>query len=84
MKLAASELKEGIEYRVKKEFLDFDGVLHSIGDTWTFKGKNFLPYDDGLSLFVGIKGKEKHIRLQWREEQQLEIIENFSDYVEET
>jgi hypothetical protein len=84
MKLVASELRKGREYRVRKEFVDFDDLLHNIGETWTFIEKNFVPYDDGLSLFVDMKGQKKQIRLQWREDQQLEIIENFSDYVEET
>lgn len=84
MKLVASELKKGREYRVTKEFLDYDGLPHRVGDTWTFKDKNFVPYDDGLSLFIEVEGREKQIRLQWRPDQQLEIIENFSDYVAAT
>ena len=79
----ASELIEGREYRIVREFRDFDGVVHRVGEQWIFRSKNFLPYDDGLSLFVEIDGKELHIRLQWRHGAQLEIIEDFQEYAEE-
>ena len=69
-------------YLVKKPFTDFDGLVHGIGETWTYQGTNFLPYDDGLTLHVLIDNKAVVYRLQWREDAQAEIIENFKDYVE--
>jgi hypothetical protein len=77
----AADLQTGKEYKVIEEFLDFDGSTHEVGDRWTFLKKNFVPHDDGLSLFVAVQGIEKQIRLQWREDQQLAIIEAFSKYV---
>jgi hypothetical protein len=32
-----------------KQFTDFDGKLHPVGESWTYLGKNFVPYHDGLS-----------------------------------
>jgi hypothetical protein len=45
--------------------------------------KNFLPYEDGLTLNVELHGKIVSIRLQWRDEAQGLITDDFSDYVEE-
>jgi len=81
-KYTAAELIPGQTYRVIKAFKDFDQVTHSIGETWRFIEKNFLPYDDGLSLFVERNGQRVQYRLQWREDAQGEIIDNFSDFVE--
>jgi hypothetical protein len=69
-------------YRVKRPFVDFDGHQHPIGETWQFLGSAFLPYDDGLSLFVRHSGGEWHIRLQLSQPQQAAVWENFSDHVE--
>jgi hypothetical protein len=82
-KFIATDIKPGQTYRVIKEFKDFDGILHSIGESWRFVEKNFLPYDDGLSLFVEKDGQKVQFRFQWREESQAGIIDNFSDFVEE-
>lgn len=80
----ASELLPGQEYRVIKEFRDFDEISQRVDERWRFLSKSFLPHDDGLSLLVEIEGKERHIRLQWRPEAQSEIIENFHDYADQT
>jgi hypothetical protein len=80
----ASDLIEGYEYRIVREFRDFDGIEHRVDDQWIFRSKSFLPYDDGLSLFVETDGVERQIRLQWRPETQSEIIECFHEYAEET
>lgn len=69
-------------YRVIKPFTDYDGIVHGIGETWTYEGTHFLPYDDGLTLHVSIGNKSVVYRLQWRKEEQAHIIENFRDYVE--
>jgi hypothetical protein len=72
------------KYRVIKSFKDYDGVVHPIGETWTFIGTNFVPYDDGLSLHIMLENSttETVYRLQWRAEEQEEIIQNFGTYVE--
>lgn len=83
-KFTAADLVPNRIYRVTAEFKDYDGIIHPIGETWKFTGKNFLPYEDGLSMFVERDDKIIHIRMQWRAETQGEIINNFSEYVEET
>ena len=82
-KFTAADLVPGQTYRVITTFTDYDGIIHPIGEGWRFVGKNFLPYEDGLSLFVESNGQNVSFRLQWREEAQGEIIDNFSDFVEE-
>jgi hypothetical protein len=79
---AATQLIAGQTYRVIKEFVDFDGLPHSVGEQWRFVAHNFLPYDDGLTLYVERAGRNHTIRLQWREETQGQIVSVFSDYVE--
>lgn len=81
-KYPASELVPGKTYRVVAQFVDYHGQIHPVGETWRFTRKNFLPYEDGLSLFVEMNGKEIQIDLQWRAESQAEIIENFWTMVE--
>jgi hypothetical protein len=78
------ELITGQKYRVVKDFFDYDKILHPVGETWTFAGTNFLPYDDGLTLFVTIDKFPKQLsyRFQWRQEEQASIIENFIEFVE--
>ena len=75
-------LTPGQQYRVTQPFLDFDRQQHPIGETWTFITTNFLPYDDGLTLHVLRNGLPAVYRLQWRPEEQANIIENFLTYVE--
>jgi hypothetical protein len=79
----AVDLLPAQTYLVIKEFKDFDGTVHIVGESWRFLEKNFLPYDDGLSLFVEKDGQKVQFRFQWREESQAGIIDHFSDYVEE-
>lgn len=75
-------LTPGQQYRVTKSFVDYDKQVHPLGETWIFSGTNFLPYDDGLTLHVIQDNKQLMYRLQWRNEEQTDIIENFTDFVE--
>jgi len=75
-------LEHGNPYRVIKEFVDYDKDVHPIGDTWIYVGTAFLPYEDGLSLFVEKDGQQIMYRLQWRKEEQADIIDNFKEFVE--
>ena len=62
--------------------VDFDNAIHPVGESWIFLRSSFLPYDDGLSLFVSVDGKaERQIRMQWRDEEQGPIIDHLADYV---
>jgi hypothetical protein len=82
-RFTASNLVPGQIYIVIKVFTDYDGIIHSIGEQWRFVEKNFLPYDDGLTLHVERNGRAETLRLQWRDEAQGQIIDDFSEYVEE-
>lgn len=70
-------------YLVVRGFTDFDGDQHAAGEAWTFLTHAFLPYDDGLSLFVrGADGEVRHIRMQLREDTQGPVIDKLADYVQ--
>jgi Domain of unknown function (DUF3601) len=74
----------GKRYRVVKAFTDFDRQVHPVGETWTYVGTAFLPYDDGRSIFVSLDGtREWHIRMQDREEEQRGILDDLKSYVVE-
>lgn len=81
-KFTASDLTPGQFYRVIKPFQDYDAITHPVGEQWRFGRKSFLPYEDGLSLFVEMNGRQIIFRMQWRPETQGLIIDHFSDYVE--
>jgi hypothetical protein len=76
-------LVSGRRYAVVRAFRDFDQGEHLVGEEWTFIGHSFLPYDDGLSLFVEVGDQQRHIRMQWRDEEQGPIIDRLQDYVQE-
>ena len=69
----------GRRYVVRQAFADYDGGRHEIGETWTFSHHDFLPYDDGLTLWIdpGVA-----IRLQWTPQSQGPIIDNLEAYIE--
>ncbi len=77
-----AHLVPGKRYGVIKPFKDFDREDHPVGETWTYLGTAFLPYDDGRSLFVSADGiRDWHIRLQGREEEQRDILDALHEYV---
>jgi hypothetical protein len=82
-RFTAADLIPGKACRVVTGFVDYDGLPHPIGESWRFVAKNFLPYDDGLTLYVERDGKQVPFRLQWRPETQGQIIDQFSDLVDE-
>src|SRR5581483_7784594 len=68
-KFSAFELRPQTMYRVVVAFADYDKGVHEVGEHWKFLRKSFLPYEDGLSLFVERgSGQETQIRLQCRPE----------------
>ena len=76
-------LHPGIRYRVVQPFLDFDRVRHMPGEMWTFLGYSFLPYEDGLSLFVlRDHGQQWQIRMQLGDDEQGSIVSRFEAYLE--
>lgn len=76
-------LQPGTRYKISTPFKDYDGNVHDIGQEWTFVETNFLPYEDGLTVHVKLDDHPTIVlfRLQWRKEEQADIIENFLDYV---
>lgn len=82
-KFTAADLLPGQTYSVVAAFRDYDGIVHPVDEHWRFIGKNFLPYEDGLTLLVAWNGQNMSLRLQWRDESQGRIIDYFSDYVED-
>ena len=83
-KYSAVDLIVGNSYSVVMSFEDYDKIIHEVGETWVFKRKNFLPYEDGLTLQVEKAGMDTTIRLQWRKETQAHVIEQFSNFVAES
>jgi hypothetical protein len=77
----ASNLLPGQTYRVKNPFIDYDGRLHPVGETWLYSGKSFSPHDDGLTLWIEQNGQAGSIRLEWLPATQAQVIEHFSEYV---
>ena len=72
----------GQGYEVVHAFTDFDGDEHPPGESWTYLGHNFVPYEDGLCLFVTMDGeREWNLRMCWRPEDQGPVIDHFKDYV---
>lgn len=85
MSFTAFSLKPGQTYRVKVAFVDYDGKEHRVGERWRFRGHNFVPYDDGLTLYLEPESGGPPagvIRLQCAPENQGEIADRFSDFVE--
>ena len=75
-------LRPGARCVVRVPFQDYDGATHPEGESWTFRTHSFLPYDDGLSLFVlRPDGSEAQIRLQWRPEAQAGIIDALERHI---
>jgi Domain of unknown function (DUF3601) len=76
-------LVAGRRYEVIREFADHDKDVHPVGESWVFLGHSFVPYHDGLSLFVSLDGvQEWQIRLQWIAEEQAGIINALQHYVQ--
>ncbi len=72
----------GARYRVAKAFTDFDSGVHPVGESWIFEGHSFLPYDDGLSLFVSEReGQARQIRMRWTDDDQGPVVDALRDYV---
>ena len=81
----AFSLKPGQIYRVKAAFVDYDRKEHPVGETWRFVRHNFVPYDDGLTLYLEPLNEtngHRVIRLRCAPGDQEAIADHFSDFVE--
>ena len=75
-------LRRGRQYQVAQAFRDFDGDDHPVGETWVFLGHNYVPYHDGLSLFVSLDGRQEwQIRMSCAPEDQGSIVGALDRYV---
>ena len=74
-------LYSGDYVKVIKEFKDYYGFTHQVGEKFYFACVYFLPYEDGYTLFIS---KDKinisNIFLQNRAETQKEICYNLKEY----
>ncbi len=75
-------LTKGETYRVTKEFIDYDKIIHKVGEIWIFEKTTFLPYHSGLTLFVIENEKEVTYRFQDYPEEQGGLLYTFMNYVE--
>jgi hypothetical protein len=78
---AFAHLEPGRHYEVVEPFVDYDSGEHRAGERWTYLTYNFVPYDDGLSLFATIDGLDRQIRMRWTREDQGAIIDALDQYV---
>ncbi|MCP4137390.1 MAG: DUF3601 domain-containing protein [bacterium] len=70
-------------FSVIKEFKDYEGDLHKIGEKWVFLGFHFFGKDAELSLFVSLDGEnEWRFKLQNKKNSQGEIFSAFHEYFE--
>ncbi len=75
-------LVAGEAYTVVRRFVDFDGAEHAVGERWKFLSYRFVPYCDGLSLFVVREEAPQRIRLEWTEAGQGPVIDALESYVQ--
>jgi hypothetical protein len=79
---AFKHLTPGARYAVLQAFEDADGLVHAVGEQWTYLGYNFVPYEDGLSLFVAVDGQgQRQIRLRWREDAQGPVVDTLDSHI---
>jgi hypothetical protein len=77
------QLVRGQQYRIIKSFADAHGDWHIAGEQWIFLRSMFNKFDNEFILCVQSgDGNEWTISLLWRPGQQIDVIENLSDYVQ--
>lgn len=83
--MASSErlrIVRGQRYRVTRAFTDADGVLHPVGEEWTFTASKFSRFEDEYVISVRFDaGGTMSFGLICQEDRQYGIIRNFSEYV---
>ncbi len=76
-------LYSGDYVKVIKDFKDYYGFAHQVGEKFYFACTYFLPYEDGYTLYISKdKINIKAIYLQNRPETQREICYNLKKYFE--
>lgn len=74
------DLEPGKEYKVIKEFKDYDGDIIPVGWKGCYRAYNYFPYDDGLSLAFDTDDGLCLIRLQMIPDAHDEIGNNLMQY----
>lgn len=83
-RLPYRHLRPGGRYMVVLEFVDHDRALHPVGEQWRYRGYSFLPYDDGLSLFISLDDvRDRQVRLQCVREEQADIVARLEQHMRE-
>ena len=75
-------LLRGKKYRVIKEFVDFEGDIHPVGEEWVFVASMFSHYDE--LLLIGIRdssGVEWKFHLEASPSDQHQVMRSFLEYV---
>lgn len=76
-------LKEGCKYRVIKNFTDFDGTTHNIGDIWTFLAYSFNCYDNGVQWFITFDDTQEWSIPLWLDDNQQKEVDCYPEtYIE--
>jgi hypothetical protein len=79
--LYISSLTSGETYIVIKEFTDYDGVKHPVGEKFEFDVYDYFPHDAGYTIYVRMDGKDKAIRLGNHEKRQAHVVRALGKYV---
>ena len=76
-------LKVGQKYSIVREFSDAGRQVHTIGESWTYLGHFYVPYDDVESIYVSIDGdNECCIPMRTTADQQADILKDLENYVQ--
>ncbi|KQM87286.1 hypothetical protein ASE67_06055 [Sphingomonas sp. Leaf23] len=79
---ACQYLRPGRLHRVIRAFVDLDGLLHPVGETWTFLRCEAFLQEEGISWIVAMPdGSELQIRLQRRPYDEHGVLEYLDDHV---
>ena len=75
-------LRQQLRYVVVQQFVDADGDVHPVGETWVFLSTMFDRQTDLLLLCMRLAdGTEWQIPLFWKPNAQQVIIENLHAYI---
>lgn len=76
-----SDLVKGKTYIVIKEFTDYDGRKHPVGEKFEFDLYDYYFLDMGYTLYIKKNGEEKIMRLKDHKKHQAQLIKTLPDYI---
>jgi hypothetical protein len=68
-------LKVGRAYRLARDLVDVQGTTRPAGDVWVYLGSSFVPYHDGLTLYVFRERAIEGILLEGEAQRQVSALE---------